>query len=96
MTASGAANATVLSTYDHSVSTAVDNPGAINRRFHLSMTIICSLMFAIAIIGRWYTGVWDFDTLPAAILLVPASIIPAMYWHDKKRHERQDAAQTLY
>ena len=52
-------------------------------------------LLAIGFSESALTKVWDFHTLPLAILFLPASILPAIGWHESKRTELRDSALTL-
>jgi hypothetical protein len=70
--------------------------GADVKRFHILMLLICGFLFLVALIGDWRTGVWDFDTLPAALLLIPISLLPALFWHRQRHRALRDASLALF
>lgn len=67
----------------------------IDRRFHACMLAFCVALGSTAIAGSFCTKVWDLSIVPCILLLLPASVLPAIFWHDRKRYVRRDAALTL-
>jgi membrane-associated phospholipid phosphatase len=92
MAAAEGALPTIPSTPDHRVSTGVDRP---RLHLHLFMLFVCGILLAVSVVGFRLTSTSGMPSLPAVIALLVVSAFPAVVWHDRRRHERRDAALTL-
>jgi hypothetical protein len=59
------------------------------------MLAVCGILLAISVAGFRLTSTSGMPSLPAAMVLLIVSALPALIWHDRRRYEKRDAALTL-